>query len=59
METESEKERNSVIAGSVGKNHVISWIDVVLVHSKTVLVEDAGFLIMLEVLNPILIKDAG
>ena len=59
METESEKERNSVIAGSMGKNHVISWIDVALVHSKTVLVEDAGFLIMLEVLNPILIKDAG
>ena len=59
VETESEKERNSVIAGSMGKNHVIFGIDAVMVHPQTVVVEDADFLIMLEVLKSILTKDAG
>ena len=48
-----------MIAGSMGKNHMIFGIDAVMVHPQTVVVEDADFLIMLEVLKSILTKDAG
>ena len=47
METESEKEGKSVIAGSMRKNHVIYWINVVMVHPKTGVVEDACSLLRL------------
>ena len=47
METESEKERKRVIAGSLGKNLVKYWINVVKVPLETVVVEDACSLMML------------
>ena len=43
VETELGKERKSVIAGLQGKNHVMYWIDVVLVQAKTMVVKAACF----------------
>ena len=39
METELQKEMKNVIAGLMGKLHVI-WIVVVLVHPKTAILEE-------------------